>query len=51
MSKYIIRKTSNGQYWWVLKAPNGETLLTSETYTTKGKWSTFLTVCKYSFFN
>ncbi|WP_294323321.1 YegP family protein [uncultured Chryseobacterium sp.] len=35
MSKYIIRKTSNGQYWWVLKAPNGETLLTSETYTTK----------------
>lgn len=35
MAKYIIRKASNGQYWWVLKAPNGETLLTSETYTTK----------------
>src|SRR5690606_17262038 len=35
MSKYIIRKTSNGQYWWVLKATNGNTLITSETYTTK----------------
>jgi len=35
MGKYIIRKTSNGQYWWVLRASNGEILITSETYTTK----------------
>lgn len=35
MSKYVIRKATNGQFWWVLKAGNGETLLTSETYTTK----------------
>ncbi|NAW50112.1 DUF1508 domain-containing protein [Elizabethkingia argentiflava] len=35
MAKYLIRKSTNGQYWWVLKAGNGETILTSETYTTK----------------
>lgn len=35
MAKYLIRKATNGQYWWVLKAGNGETLITSETYTTK----------------
>lgn len=34
-SKYIIRKSINGQYYWVLKARNGETLIKSETYTTK----------------
>lgn len=35
MGKYQIKKTSNNQYRWVLKATNGETLITSETYTTK----------------
>lgn len=35
MAKYVIRKATNGQFWWVLKAGNGETILTSETYTTK----------------
>lgn len=35
MSKYQITKTINNQYRWVLKATNGETLITSETYTTK----------------
>ncbi len=35
MAKYVIRKATNDQYWWVLKAGNGETLLTSETYTAK----------------
>lgn len=35
MAKYVIRKTNGGQYWWILKAANGNTLLTSETYTTK----------------
>lgn len=35
MGKYQIKKTINNQYRWVLKATNGETLITSETYTTK----------------
>jgi uncharacterized protein len=33
--KYIIRKSSNGQFYWVLNASNGQVLITSETYTTK----------------
>lgn len=35
MSKYVITKTSNGQFRWRLIATNGKTLITSETYTTK----------------
>lgn len=35
MGKYQIRRTSNGQFRWTLKAANGETLLTSETYVNK----------------
>jgi uncharacterized protein YegP (UPF0339 family) len=35
MGKYIIRKSFDGKYWWVLIAPNGENLLTSETYISK----------------
>lgn len=35
MGKYQIKRTSNGQLRWTLKATNGETLITSETYTTK----------------
>lgn len=35
MGKYQIKKTSNNQFRWTLKATNGETLITSETYTTK----------------
>ncbi|MBU7570471.1 MAG: YegP family protein [Flavobacterium sp.] len=35
MAKYVISKATNGQFWWVLKAGNGETILTSETYTTR----------------
>ncbi|SMP27728.1 YegP family protein [Chryseobacterium profundimaris] len=35
MGKYIIRKSFDGKYWWVLTSPNGENLLTSETYTSK----------------
>lgn len=35
MGKSQIRRTSNGQFRWTLKASNGEPLLTSETYTTK----------------
>lgn len=35
MGKYQITRTSNGQFRWVLRASNGDKLLTSETYTTK----------------
>jgi uncharacterized protein YegP (UPF0339 family) len=33
--KFEIKKTSNGQYRFVLKAGNGEIIATSETYTSK----------------
>lgn len=35
MGKYQIKKTSNDQYRWVLRASNGQIILTSETYATK----------------
>lgn len=35
MGKFVISKTAQGEYWWVLKAENGETLIKSENYTTK----------------
>lgn len=35
MAKYVISKSTNGQYWFVLKSSNGQTVVTSETYTTK----------------
>jgi uncharacterized protein len=31
----IYKSTKNGQYWWVAKGGNGETLCTSEMMTTK----------------
>jgi uncharacterized protein YegP (UPF0339 family) len=31
----VIKKTSNGQYRFVLHAANGEPIATSEAYTTK----------------
>lgn len=34
-AKYIVTQTSNDQFRFVLKAANGETLLTSETYKAK----------------
>jgi len=34
-AKYIVRRSSNYQYYWVLYAVNGEAILNSETYTTK----------------
>lgn len=33
MGKYQITATADSQYRWVLKAANGEILITSETYT------------------
>lgn len=35
MGKFQIKKASNGQYYWVLKAPNGEVIATSEMYWSK----------------
>ncbi|MFN8208931.1 MAG: YegP family protein [Bacteroidales bacterium] len=35
MGKYIIQKSSNGGYFFNLKAGNNETILTSEIYNTK----------------
>jgi uncharacterized protein YegP (UPF0339 family) len=32
---FVLDKSSNGQFWFVLKAGNGETILTSEFYSTK----------------
>lgn len=34
-AKYVIRKDQSGQYSFVLKADNGATILSSESYTTK----------------
>ncbi|MBC6622522.1 DUF1508 domain-containing protein [Pseudomonas sp.] len=33
---YELSKSSNGQFRFVLKAANAETILTSELYTTRG---------------
>ena len=35
MGKFVIKKSSDNQYYFVLKAGNGEVILTSEMYTTK----------------
>lgn len=35
MEKFVIKKGSSGQFHFNLKAGNGETILTSEHYTTK----------------
>lgn len=35
MGKFVITKRSNGEFQFVLKAGNGEPILTSEGYTTK----------------
>lgn len=35
MGKFVITKRSNGEYQFVLKAGNGQTILTSEGYSSK----------------
>lgn len=35
MGKYVIQNSKNDQFYFVLKAGNGEVILTSETYTSK----------------
>lgn len=34
-AKYVLQKSTNGQFYFSLKAGNGEVILTSEQYTTK----------------
>jgi len=33
--KFVLSKSADGQYYFVLKAPNGETIAQSESYTTR----------------
>ncbi len=33
--KFVLTKSKNGEYRWVLKAANGETIATSEGYASK----------------
>jgi uncharacterized protein YegP (UPF0339 family) len=33
--RFVIRKNAAGEYWWILKGANGETMATSETMTRK----------------
>ena len=35
MGKFVIKAASNGQYYFNLKADNGQAILSSEQYTTK----------------
>jgi hypothetical protein len=35
MSRFVINRSTNDQYYWVFKASNGEVICTSETYTRK----------------
>ncbi|ENM5778137.1 YegP family protein [Vibrio mimicus] len=32
---YELKKSTNGQFYFVLKASNGQVIVTSETYTSK----------------
>ena len=49
--KYIIKKATNGQYFWVLNASNGQVLITSETYTTKESCKGGITSSKISVYD
>jgi uncharacterized protein YegP (UPF0339 family) len=46
MGKYHVSKASDGQYIWNLRADNGERILQSERYTTKGAAFGGITSCK-----
>ncbi|MCC6678652.1 MAG: YegP family protein [Phycisphaerales bacterium] len=46
MGKYHVSKASNGQYFWNLRGDNGERILQSETYTTKGSAFGGISSCK-----
>lgn len=42
---YHLKKASNGQFHWNLAAENGETILSSELYTTKAAAHTGIASC------
>lgn len=46
MGKYVVRDSKNGQFYFTLHADNGEVILTSETYTTKGAAFGGINSCK-----
>lgn len=46
MGKYHVAKASNGQYFWNLRGGNGERILQSEMYTTKGAAFGGISSCK-----
>lgn len=46
MGKYHVSKASNGQYYWNLRADNGERILQSEMYTTIGAAFNGISSCK-----
>lgn len=46
MGKYHVAKASNGQYFWSLRGGNGERILQSEMYTTKGAAFGGISSCK-----
>lgn len=46
MGKYHVSKASNGQYFWNLRSDNGERILQSEMYTTKGAAFGGISSCK-----
>jgi uncharacterized protein len=46
MGKYHVSKASNGQYFWNLRGGNGERILQSEMYTTKGAAFGGISSCK-----
>ena len=43
---YELSKSSNGQFRFVLKAANAETILTSELYTTRGATEAGIAQCR-----
>jgi len=46
--KYVIQRSINFQWYWVLKAVNAETLIKSETYTSKEACKAGITSSKVS---
>jgi len=46
MGTYHLTKSKNEQYHWTLKAGNGEPILSSEMYTTKGAAFGGISSCK-----
>ncbi len=46
MGRYHVMKATNGQYFWNLRADNGERILQSELYATKGAAFGGISSCK-----